>query len=421
LEGNHRQPEIESSEVEPSGAHEPRRASQRRPLRFTRKHALLVAALGVGGYFLRTDSIAREAAPVEVAEPPSPPPSPPATRSPREGLWIAPDELKRLPMSGSAWDAMLAVAEGDLGEADVADQDSTHDTNTLACALVAARTGSAALRGKAIDAIRSAIGTEEGARWLAIGRNLGAYAIAADVLDVRSGPVHEWLAGFLTRTLSANNSEEQVVADNWSSGSNASAQMGFVTAALSVYTNDSDRLESSWDGYRRYCGDRTSPVVETSNSDVWQLVPSDPVGIQDKGAVKEGCRLDGAIGNDMSRGGDDVCSPAWTQYPWVGLEGAVPAALVFARAGYPAWELAYAAIRRALNYLWFLRQTTGNVDWFDGTRSNECVYLVNRAYGTDFPCARPVAGGRTVGYTDWTHAPRGAALRGAGHRGSDRA
>src|SRR6185369_7393584 len=113
--------------------------------------------------------------------------------------------------------------------------------------------------------------------------------IAADVLGVRSGPIYEWLAGFLTRTLTANNTDEQVVADNWSSGSNASAQMGFVTAALCVYTNEPTRLADSWEGYRRYCGDRTSPVVEASNSDAWQLVPSDPVGIQDKGAAKTGC------------------------------------------------------------------------------------------------------------------------------------
>ena len=241
-----------------------------------------------------------------------------------------------------------------------------------------------------MDAITSAIGTKEGARWLAIGRNLGSYVIAADVLGVRSGPIYEWLAGFLTRTLTANNTDEQVVADNWSSGSNASAQMGFVTAALCVYTNESTRLASSWEGYRRYCA-IVRALVEASNSDVWQLVPSDPVGIQDKGAAKTGCRLDGAIGNDMSRGGDDVCSPTWTQNSWVGLEGAVPAALVFARAGYPAWEVADAAIRRALDDPWFLRQTTGNSDWFG-------MYLLERVRVPGQPGLRndlPVFHGRS--------------------------
>ena len=116
MEEDYRQTETESS-LEPSGRREPRRTRHRRRFRFSRKHALLVAAAGVAGYFLRTDSIAREAAPVEVAErPPPPPPSSPATHSSRERLWIAPDELKSLSMSGSAWEAMLAVAEGDLSQ-----------------------------------------------------------------------------------------------------------------------------------------------------------------------------------------------------------------------------------------------------------------------------------------------------------------
>lgn len=375
----------------------------------TRKEALLAGALGAAFYFLRPEAVSREAVPVEVAKPPAPPP----VTAPRstENLWISPAELAVLPDTGSAWSALLEVAEGDLGTPDVADQDSSHDVTTLACALAAARTGRRDLRTKSLNALTSAIGTEEGARWLAIGRNLGAYVIAADVLDVRSGPIYAWLASFLTRTLRANNTDEQITVANWPTGSNASAQVGFVTAALCVYTGDFDRLATFWDGFRRYCGDRTSPIAETSNSDAWQMTPFDPVGIQDMGAVKHGCRLDGAIGNDMSRGGDDICSPTWTQYPWVGLEGAVPAALVFARAGYPAWEVGGDAIRRALEYLWFLRQTSGNEDWFDGSRSNECIFLVNRAYGTRFACSLPVGGGRTFGYSDWTHAPEGAALR----------
>lgn len=374
----------------------------------TRKEALLAGALGAAFYFLRPEAVSREAVPVEVVKPPAPPVTAPRST---DNLWISPAELAALPMTGSAWSGLLEVAEGDLGTPDVADQDSGHDVTTLACALAAARTGRRDLRAKSLNALTSAIGTEEGARWLAIGRNLGSYVIAADVLGVHSGPIYAWLGSFLTRTLRANNTDDQITIANWPTGSNASAQIGFVTAALCVYTGDFDRLATYWDGFRRYCGDRTSPVAETSNSDAWQVAPFDPVGIQDRGATKHGCRLDGAIGNDMSRGSDNVCSPTWTQYPWVGLEGAVPAALVFARAGYPAWEVGDDAIRRALEYLWFLRQTSGNEDWFDGERSNECIFLVNRAYGTRFPCSLPVGGGRTFGYSDWTHAPGGAALR----------
>jgi hypothetical protein len=384
-------------------------------VKVTRKEALLAGALGAAFYFLRPEAVSREAVPVEVVKPPAPPVTAPRST---DNLWISPAELAALPMTGSAWSGLLEVAEGDLGTPDVADQDSGHDVTTLACALAAARTGRRDLRAKSLNALTSAIGTEEGARWLAVGRNLGSYVIAADVLGVHSGPIYAWLGSFLTRTLRANNTDDQITIANWPTGSNASAQIGFVTAALCVYTGDFDRLATYWDGFRRYCGDRTSPVAETSNSDAWQVAPFDPVGIQDRGATKHGCRLDGAIGNDMSRGSDNVCSPTWTQYPWVGLEGAVPAALVFARAGYPAWEVGADAIRRAFEYLWFLRQTSGNEDWFDGDRSNECIFLVNRAYGTRFPCSLPVGGGRTFGYSDWTHAPGGAALRRkkVGHR-----
>lgn len=375
----------------------------------TRKEALIAAA-AVAAILLRPDGLTPERATVEVIEPPPPPAPPPPPPPSAAGFWISAAELAGLPTSGSAWKAVLSVAEADLGTADVADQDSVHDGNTLACALAAARTGRADLREKATNALSSAIGTEEGARWLAVGRNLGAYVISADVLGIRSGPIYVWLAGFLTRTLRANNQDEQVfLGDSWGSGSNGSAQEGFVHASLCRYTGDADRLARGWDGYRRYCGDRTSPRTMISNSDAWQEYPSDPVGIQNTGAIKQGCRLDGAISNDMSRGGDSICNPAYTQYPWVGLQGAVPAALVYARAGYPAWEIMDAAIRRTHDYLYSLRPQ--NVDWFDGVRANECIFLVNRAYGTSFPCTVPIGSGRTFGYTDWTHAPGGAGLR----------
>jgi hypothetical protein len=104
----------------------------------TRKQALVAAVVAAGAYLLRPDRLAREAAPVEVSQPP-PPPVPAPHRGP--ALWISPAELAALPTNGSAWNAVLAAAEGDLGTADVADQDSTHDGKTLACALAAARTG----------------------------------------------------------------------------------------------------------------------------------------------------------------------------------------------------------------------------------------------------------------------------------------
>ena len=308
-------------------------------------------------------------------------------------------------MSGAAWNSVVSAAAAG-GTGDVANQDSNHDQTTLAAALVAARTGNSADRTRALNHLTSAIGTESGARWLAIGRNLGSYIIAADLLDVRSGPIYDWLKSFATKKLQDNNNSsvmEGIRASAWSSGSNASAQMGFVATALAVYTGDDDLLAWSWTGFRKYAGDRSVDWHLVSNSDAWQAIPSDPVGIQNLGATKNGCRLDGAISNDMSRGGDNICTPGYTSYPWVGLEGAIPAAEVFDNADFPAYTVSNSALRRAADYLFFLRTKTGNADWYDGTRSAELKHLINRRYGLTYPVTYPVGPGRTVGFTDWTH------------------
>jgi len=307
----------------------------------------------------------------------------------------------------------MEAAQASPGTAAVANQDSKHDTATLAMALAAVRTGRSDLRQKAVNALLDAIGTEEGARWLAIGRNLGAYVIAADLLDMHadgnpSSPgsrIEAWLARFFTRTLRHNNSDRQIhFRDSaWSSGSNASAQEGFAYSALAAYLNRRDELDWSWTAFRRYAGDRSSPHKVSANDTSWQYIPSDPVGIQDPGAMKNGCRLDGAIANDMSRGGSFSCKPGFTQYPWVGLEGAVPAAIILQRAGYPALDIVSEALKRAADYLWHVREVTSNPSWFDGERSNEIVWLINMAYGLDYPFKGPAGNGRTVGWTDWSH------------------
>jgi hypothetical protein len=333
---------------------------------------------------------------------------------PSAGIWLSPADLASRPMSGAAWESLISVAEGPLGTPDVADQDSTHDTKTLATALAAARTGRDDLRAKATDAIVSAIGTERGARWLAVGRNLGAYVIVADVLNLREdrdpesagSRVQKWLASFMTRRMVQDNDTTKRITLRqaaWRSGSNPSSEEGFVHASIAAYLGDEAALAWDWAGFRRFAGDRSSPHHMTSNDLSWQYRPADPVGIMDAGAVKDGCRMDGAVGNDMYRGGPYSCTPGYTQYPWVGLEGSVPAAEILKRAGYPAFEIQSQAIRRAVEYLWQVREATADARWFDGRRANEIIWLVNKEYGANFLFAGPASDGRTVGWTDWTH------------------
>jgi hypothetical protein len=64
------------------------------------------------------------------------------------GLWLTPAEIAKLPTSGSTWEHLKSAADSDLGQPNIADQNSKHDTNTLAAALVSARTGDARYRFK---------------------------------------------------------------------------------------------------------------------------------------------------------------------------------------------------------------------------------------------------------------------------------
>ena len=61
-------------------------------------------------------------------------------------------------------------------------------------------------------------------------------------------------------------------------------------------------------------------------------------------------------------------------------------------------------------------QQTGETLWFDSVREDEVVHLVNVVYGKFYPTQSAVGGGRTLGYTDWTHPTIGAPTRVAFNR-----
>jgi hypothetical protein len=380
------------------------------------------------------------------------------------GIWISQQEIMRLPTYGPAWESVLSTAEGSFGKADVSNQNSNHDVYTMAGALVCARTD--AYCDKTVQALKDAIGTEEGARWLAIGRNMTAYTIAADVMRGSGAlagqdlaDVTTWLASFLTRTLRDNNSGVQKPLSPFESGSNASAQEAAVYAAIAAYLGagapqtehpktgttiiGTQHLDRIWDAFRRYACDPTAPdnedisIHDDSGWAYYDPTGSNKCGVNPKGATKQvsnypgfskyptEMRTDGVIVNDMDRGCDPKWKPCPTNYPWVGLEGFVPAAWILHRAGYPAFDVADKAVFRALDFLWWLDERSEPDDensWFlqGGDKADEIVYLVKAVYGQ---ACNPVNGkdcmsewkkdatgpGRTIGFTDWTHMdPSGA-------------
>src|SRR5690606_5605950 len=110
------------------------------------------------------------------------------------------------------------------------------------------------------QALVSAIGTEGNTRWLAVGRNLLSYTLAADIMGIRpdgnsnsdNTKIYNWLASFLTRKLPDNNTGVLEQLPPYESGSNASAQEGSVYIALAAYTKDKTKLDYVWNRFRLY-------------------------------------------------------------------------------------------------------------------------------------------------------------------------
>jgi hypothetical protein len=112
------------------------------------------------------------------------------------------DEIMQLPMSGASWDAFVDAASQSTSNPNISDQDDSTNIRVLAKAFVFARRGIPGMRDDVIDACGNAIGTEASARTLAIGRELLAYVIAADLVGLPSDldrSFRAWLRDLRTR------------------------------------------------------------------------------------------------------------------------------------------------------------------------------------------------------------------------------
>lgn len=359
----------------------------------------------------------QEAAESGTSLPPSPTstPTPPSitstpegmaeVRAPYLGIWISAAELAQLPTSGPAWEHLKAAAERELREPKVRNKDESNNTYILAKALVYARTGESGYREEIVDNLMDAIGTEDGGRTLAVSRNLLAYVLAADLVNLPADPekdekFREWLRDTLSERLDGLTlrSTHELRPNNWGTHAGASR------VAVALYLQDDDELERAARVFKGWLGDREAYADFDYGDLHWQADPDKPVGINPKGATKEGHSIDGAQPEEMRRGGKFRWPPKRTNYPWGGLQGALVQAEMLCRAGYPAWEWEDSALLRAVEFLYEIEwPPTGDDEWQP--------WLVNYAYGTDFPAPVTTRPGKNMGWTDWTHSesrpPRG--------------
>jgi Alginate lyase len=343
------------------------------------------------------------AAPTPTPQPTAAPTPTPGTQSQlstlADALYPA-AALRALPMSGAAWNAMKSRADASLGTPNISDQDDPTDVNVLAAAFVYGRTGTATYRTRVAAAIKAAVQTENGGRTLALGRNLPGYVISAAVIDLPAlDPTFDrnvfrpWLRGLLTENLDGrtlrNTHEDRP--NNW--GTHA----GAARAAIALYLGDTSELAATATVFRGWLGDRSAYAGFSFGDLSWQCEASKPVAIVPAGCVKSGVNIDGALPEEMRRGGALTWPPTFTDYAWEGLQGAMLQADLLYRAGYPTWAWSDRALLRAARFLY------DRVGWSAAGDDQWQPWLIDRRYGTSFRGAAPARTGKNFGWTDWLY------------------
>jgi hypothetical protein len=338
------------------------------------------------------------------AEEPATAPTEPAAEEPatpvlliEKGVWTSADEVAGLPMSGEPWRRLKRDADAQWGTPNIADQDDKVDVYTMAKALVFARTGEESYRSEVISLCMQAIGSESGGRALALGRNLAAYVIAADLVKLPAAEDEQfrtWLRSMLTKRMSDGRT---LVSTHEDRPNNWGTHAGGSRVVVAAYLGDTAELERCAKVFKGWVGDRSSYNDFVYGDLFWQSNPDAPVGINPVGARILDRNVDGVLPDDQRRSGDFYWPPPQEEYVYEALQGALLQATVLARAGYDVWNWESKALLRA--YVWLHNQANfpaaGDDNWQP--------FVVNKVYGTSFPAPEASNPGKNVGWTCWTH------------------
>jgi hypothetical protein len=304
-----------------------------------------------------------------------------------------------LPMSGAAWDNLKSKALSSWGSPNLQDLNSTHDVLTLAGALYYVRTGDANMRVKVANAIMSAPETENGGRTLEPSRNIVSYVIAADLINLgqydaaKNNQFKTWLTNVRNETLDGRTiiSTHEDRPNNW--GTHA----GATRVAIARYIGDTADLVAAANVFRGWLGERSAYAGFKYGDLAWQSDPANPRAINPVGATIQGHNVDGVLPEEERRG----CAFQWPAckegYTWEGMQGAVVQAQLLSRAGYDVWNWSDKAMLRATTWLYVTNQYPPTGD------DTYIPWIINKAYGSNFATTSPVAIGKNMSFTDWTH------------------
>ncbi|NOT57522.1 MAG: hypothetical protein HOP18_23195, partial [Deltaproteobacteria bacterium] len=192
-------------------------------------------------------------------------------------IWISAEKLSALPMAGPAWQQLKTQADRPAGTPHLSDQDQMNNVYVLAKALVYARTGEEKYRAEVRQQLKLALNTELGGCTLALGRELAAYVIAADLIHLSgydstfdTNEFRPWLRRTLIETLEGRTlqSAHEERPNNWGTHAGASR------AAVAVYLGDTAELARTAQVFQGFLGDRSAYAGFKFGADLsWQCDP----------------------------------------------------------------------------------------------------------------------------------------------------
>ncbi len=330
-------------------------------------------------------------------------------------LWLSPEEIAGLPTAGLAWEQLQAIVQEAPQTPDIYDKDDDGDVTVLARALSYGRTGRAANREAVLEALQAIMNQElNPARVsiLAVARNLPGYVIAADIVELwrderLNREFQAWLRLIRDTEFSGDGGSFTIARCHETRPNNFGTHCGAARLAIALYLQDEREVQRAATVFHGWLGNREAYAGFIYGRLNWQADPERPVAINPPDAVKNGQLVDGALPEEMRRGGDFRWPPKRTGYAWEALQGAIVQAELLARAGYPAWEWQERALLRAVTFLYDLGWEANGDDLWQ-------PWLINYAYGSDFPVTSPARPGKNMGWTDWTHGAERAAHDAAG-------
>jgi len=315
----------------------------------------------------------------------------------RGSLWIAPAALAALPTRGPAWEQLLRAAQEPTHAPNLADKEDPTNVRVLAKALVYARTGEERYRAEVVKACAAAMGTERGGSGLALGRELAAYVLAADLVGglpaEQEAAFASWLSAVRHLELEGGSlvSIHERRPNNWGTSAGASR------VAVAAYLGDRQDLERAARVFRGWLGERSAYAGFEYGDLSWQADPAAPVGINPSGATRQGHSIDGVLPDDQRRSGPFAWPPPHENYVYGALQGALVQAVILDHAGYDVWSWGDRALWRAFH--WLVREAgfpaQGDDQWEP--------HVINFHYPSPFPAPVPARPGKIAGWADWTH------------------